>query len=100
MVVLTRNKGYRKTESDVRIPNIIYRKYPRLRVALSHRCECYNKQLELVERLEEEGKVIVIRPLTPLKVDRLEKNSERLTALYEEGYVCAEQVLTPLMIKN
>ena len=25
VVVLTRNKGYRKTESDVRIPNIIYR---------------------------------------------------------------------------
>ncbi|MBQ8282013.1 MAG: patatin family protein [Paraprevotella sp.] len=100
VVVLTRNKGYRKTESDVRIPNIIYRKYPRLRVALSHRCECYNKQLELVERLEEESKVIVIRPLTPVKVDRLEKNSERLTALYEEGYACAEQVLTPLMIKN
>lgn len=93
VVVLTRNRGYRKTERDIRIPYFVYRRFPRLRVALSHRCECYNRQLELVERLEDEGRILVIRPMERLEVDRLEDNIAKLTALYEEGYACAERVL-------
>ena len=60
VVVLTRNRGYRKTGRDIRIPSFIYRRFPRLRVALSHRCECYNRQLELIEQLEDEGKILVV----------------------------------------
>ena len=93
VVVLTRNKGYRKTTRDIRIPWFVYRRFPRLRVALSHRCECYNRQLEEVERLEAEGKILVVRPVERLEVDRLEENVEKLKALYEEGYACAENVL-------
>lgn len=93
VVVLTRNRGYRKTERDIKIPYFIYRRFPRLRVVLSHRCECYNRQLEMVERLEDEGKIIAVRPVARLEVDRLESNSAKLTALYEEGYACAENVL-------
>lgn len=93
VVVLTRNRGYRKKTSDVRIPNIIYRKYPHLREALNHRSECYNQQLELVERFEDEGRVIVVRPQRPLEVDRLEKRADKLLALYHEGYACAEKIL-------
>lgn len=93
VVVLTRNRGYRKTERDIRIPSFIYRRFPRLRVALSHRCECYNRQLELVERLEDEGRIIAVRPQRQMEVDRLESNYEKLTALYEEGYACAARVL-------
>lgn len=93
VVVLTRNKGYRKKNQDLRIPHFIYKKYPRLRVVLSHRCSCYNEQLELVERLEEEGKIIVIRPENPVVVDRIEKNIKKLEDLYQEGYECARKVL-------
>ena len=67
----------------------MYKKYPRLRVALSNRNKLYNYQLELVERLETEGKEEVIRPEKPL-VDRMETNVKKLTALYEEGYECAK----------
>lgn len=93
VVVLTRNKGYRKKTKDLRIPYFIYKKYPRLRVVLSRRCSCYNEQLELVERLEEEGKIIVIRPENPVVVDRIEKNIKKLEDLYQEGYECARKVL-------
>lgn len=93
VVVLTRNKGYRKKTKDLRIPHFIYKKYPRLRVVLSRRCSCYNEQLELVERLEEEGKIIVIRPENPVVVDRIEKNIKKLEDLYQEGYECARKVL-------
>lgn len=96
VVVLTRNKGYRKKSQDLRIPHFIYKKYPRLRVVLSRRCACYNEQLELVERLEEEGKIIVIRPENPVVVDRIEKNIKKLEDLYQEGYECASKVLSAI----
>ena len=85
VVVLTRNKGYRKSEKEVMVPHFIYKEYPRLRVALRNRNKVYNEQLELVERLEDEGKIKVIRPLKPIVVDRMETNERKLTDLYEEG---------------
>ena len=92
VVVLTRNKGYRKSEKEVMVPHFIYKEYPRLRVALRNRNKVYNEQLELVERLEDEGKIKVIRPLKPIVVDRMETNVRKLTDLYEEGYDCAKRM--------
>jgi len=93
VVVLTRNKGYRSTEKDRKIPPIIYKQYPRLRVALSHRVEAYNQQLDLVDRLEAEGKIICIRPERPMEVGRVEKNTAKLERLYEEGYTIASHCI-------
>lgn len=93
VIILTRNKGYRKEKKDIKVPSFVYRKYPEMRRALSNRNALYNAQLELAERLEAEGKAIVIRPLKPVEVDRVEKNVDKLRALYHEGYECAEQVL-------
>lgn len=89
VVVLTRNRGYRKDSKDIRIPSFFYRKYPKLREALGHRCALYNEQLEMVERMEEDGKIIVIRPQKPVVVDRIEKDVKKLTEFYNEGYECA-----------
>lgn len=60
---------------------------------LSKRHAIYNAQLELVDRLEEEGRILAIRPERPLEVGRLENNTEKLTALYNEGYECARKAL-------
>ena len=92
VVVLTRNRGYRKTVKKVCVPNFIYKEYPRLRVALRNRNKLYNEQLELVERLEDEGKIIVIRPEKPIVVGRMETNTKKLTDLYEQGYACAKKI--------
>ncbi len=72
IVVLTRNRGYRPTERDRKMPRFIYRDYPRLRLALSRRHACYGRQLELVERLEDEGRILALRPARPREVGRLE----------------------------
>ena len=93
VVVLTRNKGYRKSTKKVPVPSFIYKKYPRLRVALRNRNKLYNEQLELVERLEEEGKIIVIRPEKPIVVGRMETSVKKLTDLYYQGYACAKKVM-------
>lgn len=93
IVILTRNKGYRKESKDIKIPSFIYRKYPAMREALSNRNSLYNSQLDLIEKLEEEGSVFVIRPQKPIIVDRIEKDINKLTALYEEGYECGMSVI-------
>lgn len=91
VVVLTRNRGYRKESKDLKVPPFLYRKYPKVREALSRRCRVYNEQLELVERLEDEGEITVIRPRKPVVVDRIERDVRKLSELYEEGYECAER---------
>lgn len=93
VIVLTRNKGYRKKEKDFRLPWFIYRQYPAIREQLKSRYRRYNALLDYVDRLEEQGSALVIRPQRPLEVGRTEKNIRKLTALYEEGYQCAEEVL-------
>ena len=90
VLVLTRNKGYRSDGHDHKIPRFIYRNYPRLRVALSHRIEAYNRQLDMVDRMEAEGKVVCIRPQRPMEVGRMEKDTQKLERLYEEGFALGE----------
>ena len=91
ILILTRNKGYRTSGKDHKIPRFIYKKYPRLRVVLSHRLEAYNRQLEQVERLEAEGCIICIRPERPMEVTRMEKDTAKLERLYEEGFALGER---------
>ena len=93
VVVLTRNKGYRKKESRMPLAKVTYRKYPNLRKALQERNATYNRTMDLIERLEDEGKITVIRPLKPVEVGRMEKDTSKLRALYQEGYDVAERLL-------
>jgi 2',3'-cyclic-nucleotide 2'-phosphodiesterase (5'-nucleotidase family) len=60
VVISTRNHGYRSTDRDRKTPPFVYKNYPRLRVALSHRHAVYNQQLELVEQMEEEGNAVFL----------------------------------------
>ncbi len=90
VVILTRNRGYRSSESDMKVPRLFYKQYPRLRVALSHRVEVYNRQLELIERMEDWGEVVCIRPERPMEVDRLCRDVASLERLYEEGFSLGE----------
>lgn len=92
VVVLTRNKGYRKPDKPTSIPPFFYRKYPALKAAIRHRNALYNEQISLVERLESEGKLLVIRPEKPIEVDRMERDTRKLLNLYEEGYNVASRV--------
>ena len=91
VAVVTRNWGYRHTSKDHKIPYFVYKNYPRLRVALSHRIEVYNEQLALVEQLEQEGKIVCIRPERPIEVGRIEKDTDKLERLYEEGFTLGEK---------
>jgi len=96
VVVCTRNHGYRSDESDHKQPRFVYHQYPRLRVALSHRCAVYNQQLELVEQLERQGTITCIRPQRPMEVGRMEKDPGKLERLYQEGFQEGERFVSTL----
>lgn len=93
VVVLTRNKGYRKRNSSMTLAKVAYRKYPNLQKALAERNAVYNRTMDLVERLEDEGRIISIRPSKPVEVGRMEKDTSKLAALYEEGYNEASRLI-------
>ncbi len=92
VVILTRNRGYRKEKKDIKVPSFVYRKYPAIREALSNRNKLYNYQLELIEKLEDQKLAFVIRPEKTIEVDRIEKNTDKLEALYNEGYELASTI--------
>lgn len=95
VVVLTRHRGYRKEEKPPRIPSFIYGKYPMLREALRTRGQRYNAQLEMVERMEDEGRITVIRPAHPVEVARIETDMDKMNALYQHGFeMAASAILT------
>ena len=93
VVVLTRHRGYRKEEKPLRIPSFVYSRYPQLREALRTRGERYNAQLVMVEQLEQEGRIIVVRPNHPVEVARIETNMDKMNELYRHGFEMAEKML-------
>ena len=53
----------------------------------------YNKTMDLIERLEDKGRIIVIRPQRPVEVGRMEKDTSKLRSLYQEGYDIAANII-------
>ena len=53
--------------------------------------------MDLIDKLEETGKIKVFRPEKTLEVDRMEKDTTKLTALYNEGYELADKIKFELL---
>lgn len=87
VVVLTRPEGYRKTTSGItRLSAKVYKKkYPLLSRDLFLRAKRYNKTMEQIEKMEQAGELIVIRPTSTKGIGRTEKDMEKLRPLYEDG---------------
>lgn len=92
VIILTRNKGYRKKDKDVNLPSFIYRQYPEIREKLRTRYRRYNERMDFIDELETNGKALVIRPERPIEVGRTETDINKLIALYEEGYACGKKI--------
>ena len=87
VVILTRNKGYRKSPQKLGlIEKIMAKKYPNVLKAIETRHTRYNETLVLLDKLEAEGKIFVFRPIKAIEVGRLERNISKLEELYNQGY--------------
>lgn len=96
IVVLTQPASYRKGPMNKALIRAFYWKYPNLCRTLMERHDRYNAQTAEVRRLEEEGKIFVIRPKEPLNIRRLEKNPEELARVHGIGLRDAEESMTAL----
>jgi predicted patatin/cPLA2 family phospholipase len=93
IVVMTKEVGFiRKPTSKAQLALIKarYVKYPKVYEAMAERHIHYNNTLDFIKRQEENGQAFVIRPAEKSNVRRVEKDKERLKALYDEGYQDAE----------
>lgn len=98
VVILTRNAKYRKKLSSKtrKLYSRYYREYPELTKAILNRANMYNKQLDDIDKLEEEGSIFVIRPEVRV-VSRVETNHEKLTAFYEHGWEIMKRDMDKMM---
>lgn len=87
IVVLTQEKGFVKPPfSGPSWAKLLYRKYPKVLSALEIRHQVYSESQRYVEKLESEGKALVLRPKSALKVSRTEKDFEKVYEAFTTGY--------------
>lgn len=85
IVILTRTLDYRKSKPMTWVAKWFYRRYPHFADAVNQRYAMYNRQVENVIKLAEKGDIFVIRPSVDLKIKRIEKDPNKLKAMYELG---------------
>ena len=97
LVVLTRKKGNFSSLNDATkmIFSKIYDKYPEFLEAAYNRGNKYREEVKQCEELEENGKVIIIRP-TMQEVNRLESNEDELSMSYYHGYTKTKEYISEL----
>lgn len=92
VVVMTKETGFvRKPVGQLAPFRVRYWRYPKVTELMAKRHIAYNEQVAFIGRQQEEGGAFVIRPKKPGNVGRVEKDAEKLRALYEEGYADAAE---------
>lgn len=98
VVILTQKMGYRKKlkSSSIGLIKRFYADYPALIKACARRPSVYNRQLDILESLEREGRVFVIRP-TEKTVGRTDTNEHSLERFYQHGYNTGVRIFDEMM---
>ncbi|MDC3416550.1 patatin-like phospholipase family protein [Aquibacillus salsiterrae] len=98
IVVLTRNKGYiKKPMKFIWYINRKLKDYPHFVEALKKRHIKYNETMKQLEEMEANNQAIIIRPIKPLDVSRIENNKDKLQELYTQGYNDAQKLKSQLL---
>ncbi|MFA9488611.1 MULTISPECIES: patatin family protein [unclassified Mannheimia] len=96
IVILTRPLEYRKKPSSMWLFKWFYQKYPKLIERWANRYAEYNQAVEEVIELHNQQEIFVIRPSKTMKISRLEKNLDRVQAMYDLGVSDAKNALDEL----
>ena len=86
VVVLTKPAGYVKKPISPLLPRMRYANaYPKFAQKVRDRHIMYNASTARLGELEREGAVLVLRPSEHMKISRVEKDPDKLQALYDVG---------------
>lgn len=86
LIVLTRPEGFRKEcrRSDRLIARAVHYKYPVIAKKVCTRYKKYNQSVLCCEKMEREGRAVIIRPQE--SIHSYEKDVAKLRRTYEHGY--------------
>ena len=86
LIVLTQPKGYKKelSKKNILVAKLLNKKYPNLKTPLLNRHNHYNETVKFFEQLENEVKVLILRP--EYNLDSFEKDINKLKSSYDHGY--------------
>lgn len=96
VVILTKPAGYRKSSTNEKMAKRFYKKYPKLVEGLINRHREYNETMDLLEELEKQGKIFVLRPSQKMDIGKMERDSRKLTAAHELGMKDAREKIQEL----
>ena len=83
VVVLTRPIEYRKKKANSLLARIKYKRYPKLIRTMENRYKKYNETVEKIIDMENKKEIFVIRPSKDLRLKRIEKDIDKLQAMYD-----------------
>ncbi len=88
VVILTLPRDFRMTGGgkDAFAARMLNDKYPNMAHGLYARFDRYNQQVNYLEKMEREGKALIIAPDDLCGMTTLSKDQEKMRKMYEKGY--------------
>ena len=99
IVVLTRQKDYRKkplNEKMMKLVEIIYKKYPKFIDTMANRYQRYNETVELIQQMEKNNEIFVIRPNKTLDLPTIVRDPDLIQEVYNLGECVGKERITAL----
>ena len=98
VVVLTKEEGFvRQPTTQLPLLKMRYFRYPKVAELMAERHITYNNTMDYLYEQQKNGQAFVIRPAEKSNVGRIEKDEEKLKALYKQGYADAEALYELLL---
>ncbi len=88
VIIMTKEVGFVRQPigAELALVGARYLCFPKVYELMRERHLSYNATVQYIEEKQKAGELFVIRPKHKSEVGRIEKDKEKMTALYEEGY--------------
>ena len=99
VVIMTKEEGFvrQPAGAELALVKARYLRYPKVYELMRERHFSYNVAVQYIEEKKQTGGLFVIRPKRKSGVGRIEKDKEKMRALYEEGYRDAQECYLELL---
>lgn len=99
VVIMTKEEGFvrQPAGAELALVRTRYLRYPKVYELMRERHLSYNATVQYIEEKKGKGEMFVIRPKHKSEVGRIEKDKEKMKALYEEGYCDAQECYLELL---
>ncbi len=99
VIIMTKEEGYVREPvgATLALFKMRYPHYPKVYELMRERHLSYNTTVQFIEEKQRDGELFVIRPKQKSGVGRIEKDKEKMKALYEEGYLDAQNCYPDLL---